>query len=139
MRQFLALTLIISTLSSQALAIYSTVQNNKLAQFVEQMIPPVAEQAGISANAIPALIQGLMTGTATDVPETVHIAYQTAFSRAVRIVYLISIAFGVLSIGGALISPNPDSKFNTEVARRVHGKENTMVGEKGVGEEREMV
>ena len=128
-----------TTVATLALAIYSTVQNNKLAQFVQTMVVPVAEKAGIQADQIPALLEGFSTGSFADVkgltPEilnTVTIAYQTAFSKAVQIVYLISIAFGVLAIGGALISPDPDSKFTTQVSRRMHGKENTVAEGKDI-------
>ncbi|KAK4551369.1 hypothetical protein LTR86_011210 [Recurvomyces mirabilis] len=135
-----------TTIASIALAIYSTVQNNKFAQFIDNMVVPVAEQAGINADAIPALLDGFTTGSFSDVPgltenilEMVTIAYKTAFSKAVHIVYLISIAFGILAIAGALVSPDPDSMFTTRVARRMHGKENTMVREKDLAEEKEMV
>ena len=127
-----------TTIACIALAIYSTVQNNKLAEFITTMVVPVAENAGIKAQSIPALLAGFTTGSFANVPgltpeilATVTIAYQDAFSKAVHIVYLISIAFGVLAIGGALISPDPDSKFTTEVARRMHGNEN-IVAEKEV-------
>ncbi|KAK5705984.1 hypothetical protein LTR17_021195 [Elasticomyces elasticus] len=136
-----------TTIACIALAIYSTVQNNKLAQFIQDLVVPAAEEAGVRADAIPALLSGFTTGSFLNVPdltpdvlETVTIAYQTAFSNALKIVYLISIAFGVLAIGGTLVSPNPDSKFTTDVARRMHGKENRATGEKEVEvEEKEMV
>ncbi len=128
-----------TTIACIALAIYSTVQNNKFAQFTQTIVVPAAEKAGINAKEIPTLLAGFTTGSfagvkglTPEILDTVTIAYQTAFSKAVQIVYLISIAFGILAIAGALISPNPDSKFNTEVSRRMHGKENTMVGEKEV-------
>ena len=126
-----------TTIACIALAIYSTVQNNKLSQFVESMVVPAAEDAGIGAAAIPALLDGFTTGSFADVPgldssilDIVTITYQEAFSKAVQIVYLISIAFGVLAIGGALLSPDPDQKFTTQVARRMHGKENVMIAGK---------
>ncbi|KIW36022.1 uncharacterized protein PV06_11677 [Exophiala oligosperma] len=122
-----------------ALAIYSTVQNNKLAHFITTTVVPAAEKAGIATDQIPALLDGFTTGSFAGVRgltpailETVTIAYQTAFSKAVQIVYLISIAFGVLAIGGALLSPNPDSKFNTDVSRRMHGKENIAAEQREV-------
>lgn len=128
-----------TTIACIALAIYSTVQNNKIAQNIQTIVVPAAEDAGIRANAIPALLEGLSTGSFADVPgftpaigEQVTFAYQTAFSKAVQIVYLISIAFGVLAIGGALVSPNPDAQFSTNVARRMHSKEKPVVEEKEV-------
>jgi len=136
-----------TTIACIALAIYSTVQNNKFAQYTQKLVVPAAEQAGISADSIPALLSGFTTGSFSDVPgltpsilETVTLAHQTAFSNALKIVYLISIAFGVLAIGGTLVSPNPDSRFTTHVARRMHGNENTNVQEKEVEmEEKEVV
>lgn len=128
-----------TTIALIALAIYSTVQNNKIADFTQQIVVPAAENAGIKPKDIPALLDGLSTGSFSNVPgitpaiqQTITIAYQTAFSKAVRIVYLISIAFGVLAIAGALVSPDPDSRFTTQVSRRMHGKENTMAEKKDI-------
>lgn len=128
-----------TTIACIALAIYSTVQNNKIAAFIQQIVVPAAEHAGVAPDNVPALLEGFTTGSFADVPgltpqilQTVTLAYQTAFSRAVQIVYLISIAFGILAIGGALVSPDPDSSFTTQVARRMHGKENTGVEDKEV-------
>lgn len=121
-----------TAIATLALAIYSTVQANELAKNIQSIVVPAAERAGVASDQIKALLEGLTTGSFGEVQgltpailDTVTIAYQTAFSKAVRTVYLISIAFGVLAIIGALISPNPDSKFTTQVARRMHGKENT--------------
>jgi hypothetical protein len=121
-----------TAIATIALAIYSTVQANKFTEYIGTIVVPTAEKAGIAADQIPALLQGFETGSFKGVQgltpailDTVTIAYQTAFSKAVKIVYLISIAFGVLAIVGALLSPNPDAKFTTKVARRMHGKENT--------------
>lgn len=126
-----------TAIATIALAIYSTVQNNKLAHYITTGVVPAAEKAGIAADQIPVLIEGFTTGSFEGVKgltpailETVTIAYQTAFSKAVRIVYLISIAFGILAVCGALLSPNPDSKFTTRVSRRMHGKENTVAEER---------
>ncbi|KAK7897204.1 hypothetical protein LTR67_005093 [Exophiala xenobiotica] len=131
-----------TAIATLALAIYSTVQNNKLTHFISTTVVPAAEKAGIAADQIPALLDGFTSGSFADVRgltpeilEIVTVAYQTAFSKAVQIVYLISIAFGILAIGGALLSPDPDSKFTTEVSRRMHGKENISA----VAEEKEVV
>jgi len=135
-----------TTIASIALAIYSTVQNNKFAQFIDDIVVPVGNQAGLSADAVAAVIDGFSTGSFSNIPgltpkilETIRIAYQTAFSKAVHIVYLISIAFGILAIAGALVSPDSDSRFTTRVARRMHGKENTAASEKESVEENEIV
>lgn len=95
------------------------------------MVVPVAEEAGIKPDAIPTLLAGFTTGSFANVPgltpqilATVTEAYKTAFSKAVQIIYLISIAFGVLAIIGTIVSPDTESRFTSDVARRMHGKEN---------------
>jgi hypothetical protein len=112
-----------------ALSIYTTVLNNKLAQFVPELVVPAVESAGLHPDAVPALLQGLTSGSLANVPgvtseiQSIAIdAYQTAFSKSVRIVYLISIVFGALAVGGAFFSPNAESNFDDGVARRMHGK-----------------
>jgi hypothetical protein len=124
-------------IAGMALAIYSTVLANKTAQFVPEIVGPAAEKAGLSADALPALLKGFASGSFANVPgltpEILSIAtdaYQTAFSKSVRIVYLISIAFGALAIGGAFFSPNTESRFDEGVARRMHGKEIAHLEEK---------
>jgi hypothetical protein len=112
-----------------ALAIYTTVLNNKLAQLVPETVGPAAERAGLRPEAVPALLKGLTSGSFAEVPgltqgiQSIAVdAYQTAFSNSVRVVYLISIVFGALAIGGAFFSPNTESRFDDGVARRMHGK-----------------
>jgi Fungal trichothecene efflux pump (TRI12) len=120
-----------------ALAIYTTVLNNKLAQLVPATVGPAAVNAGLSPAAVPALLTGLGTGSFSNVPgitpaiiEIATDAYKTAFSQSVRIVYLISIAFGALAIGGAFFSPNAESRFDAGVARRMHGATVNQLEEK---------
>lgn len=120
-----------TVIAGVALSIYLTVLNNKLTQYIPAMVIPAAEKAGITAEAIPLLLAGFTTGSFADVPgltpeilATVTDVYKTAFSKAVSLVYLISIAFGGLAIAGALISPDTGDRFTSEVARRMHGKEN---------------
>jgi hypothetical protein len=120
-----------------ALAIYSTVLNNKLATLVPERVSTAVEAAGLSTDAVPSLLKGFASGSFADVPgltpEILSIAteaYQTAFSNSVRTVYLISIVFGGLAVGGAFFSPNTESRFNAGVARRMHGKDITQLAQK---------
>lgn len=120
-----------------ALAIYSSVLNNKLATLVPKRVGAAVEAAGLSADAVPSLLKGFSSGSFADVPglnpEILSIAkdaYQTAFSNSIRTVYLISIVFGSLAVGGAFLSPNTESRFDAGVARRMHGKDLTQLEQK---------
>jgi hypothetical protein len=129
-----------------ALAIYSSVLNNKLATLVPEKVTTAAEAAGLSTDAVPSLLKGFASGSFTDVPgltpEILSVAtdaYQTAFSNSVRTVYLISIVFGALAVGGAFFSPNTESRFDAGVARRMHGKDITQLEQKKTEMDRESV
>jgi predicted MFS family arabinose efflux permease len=112
-----------------ALAIYTTVLTNKLGELVPQSVVPAVEQAGLSPSSVPALLQGLSTGSLSNIdgltPSILAVAqdaYQAAFSKSVSFPYLISIVFGGLAIIGAFFSPNAEERFNDGVARKMHGK-----------------
>lgn len=114
-----------------------TTTNSRLTTLIPQLVIPAATEAGISSKEIPLLLAGFSTGSFTGIsgltPEIlagITDVYQTAFSKAVQTVYLISIVFGALAIGGALVSPDTSDRFTEDVARRMHGKENEMVNEK---------
>jgi hypothetical protein len=120
-----------------ALSIHTTVLNNKLAQLVPEIVGDAVEKAGLNPDVLPAVLQGLASGSlasvpglTTDMQKIATDAYQTAFSKSVRIVYLISIVFGALAIGGAFFSPNAESNFDDGVARKMHGKSVDQLEEK---------
>lgn len=113
-----------------ALAIYTTVLNNNLMTYVPEMVTPAVEAAGLNDENLPALLVvlpsrsfGTVPGITPEISAAATEAYQSAFSKSVRTVYLISIAFGALAIGGAFFSPNTESRFDEGVARRMHGTE----------------
>ncbi|KAF2670236.1 hypothetical protein BT63DRAFT_454419 [Microthyrium microscopicum] len=120
-----------------ALAIHSTALTNRLATLVPERVSAAAEAARLSIDAVSALLKGFASGSFKDMPglspkilEIAMDAYQTAFSNSVRTVYLISIVFGALAIGGACFSPNTESRFNTGVARTIHGNNVTQLEQK---------
>lgn len=116
-----------TTIAGIATAIYTTVLTNKLTEFVPALVAPAAVEAGLDASSVPALVSGFFTGSfegvqgLTDgVMAAATAAYQQAFVKSIHIVYLATIAFGSLSILGALFVPNAEDRFNEEVSRRMH-------------------
>ena len=113
-----------------ATAIYVTILNNKLATNVPKYVVPVAVNAGLPRTSVSALVKGLAAGNLTKVPginnaiaAVARAAYKVAYSESFKLVYLVSIAFGVLSVGASLLTPNLEHGFNEEVARKLHGKD----------------
>lgn len=122
-----------------ALAIYTSVLNNKLAEFIPVAVVPAVEKVGLSVDTVPDVLKGLAAGSLGDIPGiTPSIAasltdtYQTAYARALRIVYLVSLVFGGLAILGASFAKNADDDFNSGVARKMHGKEVENLEQKGL-------
>lgn len=117
-----------------ATAIYVTILNNKLTTNVAKYVVPAAEEAGLRASSVPSLIKGLASGNLTavagispSITAASTVAYKVAYSQSFKVVYLASIAFGLLSVAAAVLTPNLESRFNDEVARKLHGKDIQMV------------
>jgi hypothetical protein len=113
-----------------ATAIYVTILNNMLAKNVPKYVAPAALDAGLPKSSLPALLTGLSSGNFTAVPsltpsiETVaRAAYKTANSESYKVVYLASIAFGLLAIAFSFLTPNLETQFSDSVARKLHGKD----------------
>ncbi|KAK1764525.1 siderophore iron transporter [Phialemonium atrogriseum] len=120
-----------------ATAIYVTILNNKLAVNIPKIVEPAVVNAGLPESSVPALISGLAAGNVTGVAgmtsvieEAARSAYRSAYAESFKIVYLASIAFGLLSLAASVLTPNLESKFDDGVARRLHGKDIELVEEK---------
>lgn len=117
-----------------ATAIYVTILNNKLSPNIAKYVVPAAENAGLPESSIPSLVKGLASGNLTAVPginqaitSASKASYKVAYSQSFKVVYLTSIAFGLLSVAAAILTPNLENRFNDEVARKLHGKDIQMV------------
>ncbi|CAK7200156.1 hypothetical protein SEUCBS139899_002846 [Sporothrix eucalyptigena] len=114
-------------LSSIATAAYTAILAAKLETNISKYTGAVAAAQGIPEQVLEEVLAGLAAGQESfpDVPvaEVAEIAnaYQTAYAKSFQVVYLVSIAFGVLSIIAAFFSPNLEHRFTSEVARRLHG------------------
>lgn len=113
-----------------ATAIYVTILNNRLASNVPKYVTSAAVNAGFPSSSVPILLSDLPSGKYDDVPgitsaiaAAVKTAYRVAHSESFKIVYLVSIAFGVCAIAASILTPNLEGRFNDEVARKLHGKD----------------
>lgn len=120
-----------------ATAIYVTILNNKLATTIPKFVGPAAVKAGLPESSVPALISGLAAGNVTTVPgitsfieAAANSAYRTAYSEGFKVVYLASIAFGVVAIAASVLTPNLENRFDDGVARKLHGRDIEEVEEK---------
>ncbi|TKA48120.1 hypothetical protein B0A54_01612 [Friedmanniomyces endolithicus] len=132
-----------SFVSAIAVAIYSTVLKNRLNTTIPQYVVPAAEQAGLPASSLPALILGLGgTGplTATAVPgltsaieAAAMTAYRYANAQAYRTVFFTSFAFGGAGMILVWFVADKDKTKENFVGGHVHDprQEKALEGEKG--------
>lgn len=92
-------------------------------------VTPAAEKAGFPASNITALISAAAAGTyaklpgiTPDVVAAVKEALPNAYVASFRTVYLTSIAFGGLSIIGAVMTSSAKTLLNDKVSRKLQGK-----------------
>lgn len=115
-----------------ATAIYSSILANKLAENIPSMVGPVAIESGLPESSVPDFIAGVSgTGNLTAVPgvnEAIIAAGTAAFEwatvHAYRMVFFSTIAFSVVSIILAFLSPNVDKLMTEKVAATLHGAKN---------------
>ncbi|KAK0847276.1 hypothetical protein LTR03_006421 [Friedmanniomyces endolithicus] len=132
-----------SFVSAIAVAIYSTVLKNRLNTTIPQYVAPAAEEAGLPASSLPALILGLgSTGplTATTVPgltsaieAAATTAYRCANAQAYRTIFFTSFAFGGAGMILVWFVADKDKAKENFVGGHVHDprQEKALEGEKG--------
>lgn len=138
-----------SAISSIAVAIYSTVLADRQTSTISSQIPAVLLNAGVSESDIPTYMQAVTTGadaaTLKSIPgvtdqviATVSKGYQSAYADAFRTIFYVSIAFGVLGIICAVMTPNVDELLTNKVPVRLNqdsksARAETREDEKEVG------
>ncbi|ROT38299.1 MFS general substrate transporter [Sodiomyces alkalinus F11] len=123
-----------------ATAIYSSILANELAKNIPAMVGPAAVESGLPESSVPAFLAGMSgAGDLTAVPgvnEAIVAAGRDAFNwatvHAYRMVFYSTIAFSVVSIVLAFLSPNVDKLMTEKVAATLHG--GNLKGVKGEGE-----
>ncbi|KAK6380418.1 hypothetical protein LTS17_005608 [Exophiala oligosperma] len=118
-------------------AIYLSVLGSKLSTNIPKYVIPAATNAGLPASELPGLITGLGTGNFSGIagitPGIISastVAYQTAYTKTFKLIYLSTIAWGGAGIIFSLFSANMEAKLDDTVERRLHGKEITALTDK---------
>lgn len=110
-------------------AIYTSVYQTRLSTTIPHYVVPAAENAGFPASNITALISAASAGTYASLPgispevvAAVKKALPNAYVDSFRTVYLTSIAFGGLSIIGAVMTSSAKTLLNDKVSRKLQAK-----------------
>ncbi|KAI2620469.1 trichothecene efflux pump [Hypoxylon sp. NC1633] len=114
---------------SVAVAVYSSILTNRLAETVPANVGPAAIAAGLPADQVPALVAAVLeseltsfAGMTPSIQAAVALAVPTAYSQAFRTVYLASLGFGGIAIVGCLFSKDAEKHLTDTVHRKMHGK-----------------
>lgn len=123
-------------------AIYVSIETNRLGETIPQEVPPALIGAGLPASSVSTFLQAISLGTdalkavpgVTDQIIAIgYRAYQEASADAYRTVYLATIAFSGVSIILTWWAPNTDDLMSGKVAATLH-HEAERASEKNVEE-----
>lgn len=110
-------------------AIFVTVLNNKLADFVPAQVTPAALSAGLPEPSLPALFTALAAGDLTTVPginaaitAAVGAANSAAAADAFRYVWYAVLAFAVFALAASCFTIDYGVYLTDTVERKLHGK-----------------
>lgn len=115
--------------ASVATAIYVTILDNKLAQFVPQYVTPAALNAGLPKTSLTQLFTALTAGDLTTVPgitpkieAAVGAADAMAGADSFRYVWYAVVAFACVAVIASCLTVNYGGHLNDKVERKLHGK-----------------
>lgn len=109
---------------SIAVAVYTTILNNRLGDTIPNNVLPAAEAAGLpeskAADLLAAVSASDLSAFSESVQAAVAGALPTAYSQAFKTVYLASLGFGGIAIVGCLFSKDAKKHLTNKVERRMH-------------------
>jgi branched-subunit amino acid transport protein len=125
-----------------ATAIYTSILKNKVAHFIPTYLALPLAKAGVSPASLPGVIHALSSHTGLEAlaaltPEQLEIGkygVKQSFAHAFRIVYLVTIAFGVLGTVAVSFTSNVDHLMTRKVdikleeGAHLHGQVDTGEG-----------
>ncbi|KAE8146978.1 siderophore iron transporter [Aspergillus avenaceus] len=124
-----------------ATAIYVAILKNRLAVNLPHDVSTTALSAGLPQSSLTELLTAVsasdaaamksVPGMTSQILALVSDAVKTAYSESFRTVFLVTIAFGGLSVMAAVCTVSVDSKLNNEVAAKLGGGEESLDFEKG--------
>ncbi|PYH49200.1 TRI12-domain-containing protein [Aspergillus saccharolyticus JOP 1030-1] len=103
----------IGTLGTSRAALAAIAQNDF------PYVSPAVIDAGLPSSSVPALLAGLASGNLTNVPDITPQIIAVA-ETANQAAY--SIALGGLALIASLFAPNSESRFNSAISRKLHGR-----------------
>lgn len=110
---------------SIAVAVYSSILNNRLDSTIPREVLPAAESAGLSPSQAPALLAAIDARNYTSFPleiqEAVAEALPNAYAQAFKTVYLASLGFGAIAIVGCLFSKDAKEHLTDKIERKMGG------------------
>lgn len=113
-----------------AQALYSSIYNNKLADYTPKYVTPAATESGLPEDSLPALFQGITAGDFSAVPgmtQKITVAVSEALVKAntesFKMVFYSTIPFSVIVVVSACLVPNVEKYLTKNVARRLQNKE----------------
>ncbi|KAL2014360.1 hypothetical protein VTN00DRAFT_1885 [Thermoascus crustaceus] len=105
-----------------ATAIYTTVFNNTLADWTTKLVPQAAIAAGLSESKVPKLLSAMQTSAATltqvfspDVVAAATAAMDQAYCKAIFVVAMVSMAFGIFGIIACACCKDVDHKMTNKI------------------------
>jgi hypothetical protein len=112
---------------SIAVAVYSTILQNRLQTTLPANIGPVAIAAGLPIGQVPALVAAAKAGKLVAFPgiteqitSAVTGVLPEAYAEAFKTVYLASLGFGAIAIVGCLFAKDAQKHLTDGVARKMH-------------------
>jgi hypothetical protein len=110
-----------------AQALYVSVLNTKLNEYIPSYVTPAATGAGLPQSSLPQLFQGITAGSFTGVPGinnavigAVGAALKLAYTDAFKIIFYCTIPFSILMIAASFMVPDMDKLLGQNVARRLN-------------------
>ncbi|KAJ4366143.1 hypothetical protein N0V83_007778 [Neocucurbitaria cava] len=127
-----------SAISTVASTIYSVVLASRTTKELSQQIPEAVMAAGLPADSVPAYMAAIAAGGSEALFKPIQgltpailaagaEAYRYAYTDAYRVVFLVSIAFGVLAIIASFFIPDIDYLMGGKVAATLTGREKEKV------------
>lgn len=125
-------------LTCSSAAILTTALTNKATEGTEKIVAPALLQAGLPPASVPKLIEDLVNNDVTDALKVPGVtekilgvaaaAFTKSYENAFETVYLVTLAWGILSCIAAWFTPSIEDLYTDEVMRQLRD---------GFGEERE--
>lgn len=113
---------------------------NKVKEYTVSDVVPALLQAGLPPTSIPDFLTALASGSLPAlqaVPEVSPAAIQAgvatftqAYAKAFKIVWLATLAFGLLAVIASFFTTDIDDKLSHDVVRRLDGSNKTVDEEK---------